>query len=52
MRIKILTESQNNEIPRELTFDTKVKNQKDLIRFLKEAADFLESPIVEDKQLF
>lgn len=53
MRIKILIqETPKNDFPREINFDANMKTEKDLPEVLREIANLLESPVIEDKELF
>ena len=53
MRIKILLDHERNDIPKEISFDTKIKidREADIFWALRDMIAFMESQIVEDKKL-
>jgi hypothetical protein len=55
MRIKIsihFPEKSGYNSPREISFDTDYKSEDDLPLILREVAEILESPVIQDTELF
>lgn len=52
MRIKIIIPKNNKNLPEELSFDADLKSKKDLPDFLREVAKILESPRIQDVEIF